>query len=96
MVAASQVFGLQITLQACILSQGVQIGIGGGFEQIYNLYNPQLYEYADVLDTFIYRFGIGAGQFEIGTALGLFQNVINIILLLSSNKIVEFINKRFE
>ena len=70
--------------------------IGGGFEQIYNLYNPQLYEYADVLDTFVYRFGIGAGQFELGTALGLFQNVINIVLLLSANKIVDFINKRYE
>ena len=70
--------------------------IGGGFDQIYNLYNPQLYEYAEVLDTFVYNFGISSGQFELGTAIGLFQNVINIVLLLSANSLVEFINKRFE
>ena len=70
--------------------------IGGGFDQIYNLYNTQVYDVADVLDTFIYRYGIGNGQFALGTAIGLFQNVINIVLLLSANGIVEFINKRSE
>ena len=69
--------------------------IGGGFDQIYNLYNPSLYEYAEVLDTFVYTFGVGSSQFELGTAIGLFQNVINIVLLLSANKIVDIINKRF-
>lgn len=68
--------------------------IGGGFDQIYNLYNTQVYKTADVLDTFVYRYGIQNGQFELGTAIGLFQNVINIILLLFANQIVEFINKR--
>ena len=67
--------------------------IGGGFDQIYNLYNSTVYEYADVLDTFIYRYGIGDGEFEVGTAVGLFSNVINIALLLGANKIVEIINK---
>ena len=67
--------------------------IGGGFDQIYNLYNPTIYEYADVLDTFIYRYGIGDGEFEVGTAVGLFSNIINIALLLGANKVVEVINK---
>ena len=67
--------------------------IGGGFDQIYNLYNSTVYEYADVLDTFIYRYGIGDGQFEVGTAIGLFSNIINIVLLLGANKVVEIINK---
>ena len=70
--------------------------IGGGFDQIYNLYNTQVYDVADVLDTFVYRYGIGDGQFALGTAIGLFQNIINIVLLLSANSIVEFINKRAE
>ena len=70
--------------------------IGGGFDQIYNLYNTTVYEYADVLDTFIYRYGIGDGEFEVGTAVGLFSNVINIALLLGANKIVEIINKAGE
>lgn len=70
--------------------------IGGGFDQIYNLYNTQVYDVADVLDTFVYRYGIGGGQFSLGTAVGLFQNVINITLLLSANKVVEIINRRAE
>ena len=70
--------------------------IGGGFDQIYNLYNSTVYEYADVLDTFIYRYGIGDGEFEVGTAVGLFSNVINIALLLGANKIVDIINKAGE
>ena len=70
--------------------------IGGGFDQIYNLYNTQVYDVADVLDTFTYRYGIGNGQFSLGTAVGLFQNVINIVLLLTANRFVEFINKEAE
>ena len=65
--------------------------IGGGFDQIYNLYNEQVYDKADVLDTFIYRYGIGNGQFEIGTAIGLFANVINIILMTIANQSVKLL-----
>lgn len=67
--------------------------IGGGFDQIYNLYNPTVYDAGDVLDTFVYRYGIGSGQFSLGTAIGLFENIINIALLLFANKIVSLINK---
>lgn len=65
--------------------------ISGGFDQIYNHYNEQVYDVADVLDTFSYRFGIGDGNFELGTAVGLFANVINIVLLLTANKITTLI-----
>lgn len=67
--------------------------IGGGFDQVYNLYNTQVYDVADILDTFVYRYGIGEGQFELGTAVGLLSNVINIALLLFANQIVNFINR---
>ncbi len=61
--------------------------VSGGFDQIYNLYNEQVYDVADVLDTFSYRFGIGDGNFELGTAVGLFANIINIVLLIAANRI---------
>lgn len=67
--------------------------IGGGFDQIYNLYNTTVYPVADVLDTFIYRNGIRASQFALGTAVGLFTNVTNIFLLLGADRVVSFINK---
>ena len=65
--------------------------ISGGFDQIYNLYNEQVYDVADVLYTFSYPFGIGDGNFLLGTAVGLFANVINIVLLLTANKITTLI-----
>lgn len=70
--------------------------IGGGFDQVYNLYNTQVYDVADILDTFIYRYGIGSGNYALGTAVGLLSNVANIALLLFANQIVSFINKRGE
>lgn len=65
--------------------------IGGGFDQIYNLYNTRVDEVAEVLDTFIYKYGIGNGMFSLGTAVGLFTNVINVALLLVTNKIVKLL-----
>ena len=63
--------------------------VSGDLDQIYNLYNEQVYDVADNLATFSYRYGIGGGNFEIGTAIGLFANIINIILLVLANKITE-------
>lgn len=63
--------------------------VSGDLDQIFNLYNEQVYDVADNLSTFSYRYGIGGGNFEIGTAIGLFANIINIILLVFANKITE-------
>ena len=59
-----------------------------GFEKIILLYNPQTYEVADVLSSYIYRYGLG-GSFDYGytTAIGMFSSVINFILVISANKI---------
>lgn len=66
--------------------------IGGlleiGFEKVILLYNPNTYETADVISTFVYRKGISeSNQFSFTTAVGLFQSVINFILLFSANRI---------
>ena len=67
----------------------LQIGsiLSGGFDQIFNLYNPIVYEVGDVIDTFIYRIGIGQGRYSIATAVGLFLTSINFVLLIVANKI---------
>ncbi len=58
-----------------------------GFEQIYVLANSAVYSVGDVLSTYIYRIGIGQAKFSISTAIGLFQSVIGLILVLSANGI---------
>lgn len=59
-----------------------------GFEKVILLYNPQTYEVADVLSSYIYRYGLG-GSFDYGytTAIGLFSSVINFILVIAANQI---------
>ena len=58
-----------------------------GFEQIYLLYNPMVYEVADVLETFAYRNGVMEGRISYATALGLLQSALSVVLVLSANKI---------
>ena len=60
---------------------------GGGFDQIFNLYNPAVYEKADILDTYIYRRTFSVGEsYGTSTAVGLFKSVINFLLLYMANK----------
>ena len=58
-----------------------------GFEKIILMYNPSIYSVADVISTYTYRRGILDGNYSFGSAVGLFNAVINLILLLSINKI---------
>lgn len=57
------------------------------FEQIYVLYNPSVYDVADVISTFIYRVGLQSMQFSVTSAMGLFQSIIGFILIVITNKI---------
>jgi putative aldouronate transport system permease protein len=58
-----------------------------GFEKIILLYNPTTYETADVISTFVYRQGIQQANYSYSTAIGLFNNVINLILLVIVNRV---------
>lgn len=58
--------------------------LNAGFDQIYNLYSPAVYETGDILDTFIYRIGLMNYQFGSATAMGLFKSVISMVLISSS------------
>jgi putative aldouronate transport system permease protein len=57
------------------------------FEQIFVLYNPMVYEVGDVLSTYIYRIGLQGMKFSMTTAIGLFQSVIGLVLVLLTNKL---------
>ena len=63
--------------------------MGANFDQIMMLTkqmgNSMLKEYADVLDTFIYRLGVSQGRFSFAAAAGLFKSIVNFALLLGSN-----------
>lgn len=58
-----------------------------GFEKVLLLYNPLLYPTADVIATYLYRVGIAGGNFSYATAIGLFEALIGLTLILSANAI---------
>ncbi len=57
-----------------------------GFGQIFAMYNPTVYDSADIIGTYVYRMGLGKMDFSTGTAVGLFNSIIGLILVLSSNR----------
>ncbi|MDL2323977.1 ABC transporter permease subunit [Ruminococcaceae bacterium OttesenSCG-928-A16] len=62
-----------------ILNAGGTVSASGssGFEQIYNLYSPQVYETGDILETLVFRLGLGNGQYSVATAIGLIKSAIS-------------------
>ena len=63
------------------------------FERVILLYNPLTYQTADVISSFVYRKGILEASYSYSTAVGLFNSVINFILLYSANKISKMVNE---
>ena len=67
------------------------LAIGGmmnvGYEKIILLYNPATYNTADVINSYVYREGLVSRNYGYSTAVGLFNSVINCILLFASNHI---------
>ena len=58
--------------------------LNAGFDQVFNLYSPIVYEKADIIDTFVYRIGMEQLQYSVSTAIGLFKSVISFILIAAS------------
>lgn len=66
--------------------------VGDDFDQIFNLYNKAVYNVGDVLGTYIYRVGLVDMKYSFSTAVGLFRNVISIILIIFTNQIAKRVN----
>ncbi|MFC3493754.1 ABC transporter permease [Glycomyces rhizosphaerae] len=58
-----------------------------GFEKVFLLYNPLTYETADVISTYLYRVGLVSNNLSYATAIGLFQALIGLVMVLSANLI---------
>jgi len=66
-----------------ILNVGQVLEIG--FEKVYLLQNPAIYETADILSTYVYRTGLNQGNFSYAAAIDLFTGLISLVLLFSAN-----------
>ncbi|MCT4687663.1 ABC transporter permease [Vallitalea sp.] len=68
-----------------ILAVGQTLSIG--FEKVYLMQNSSNIHISEIISTYVYRIGILKSNFELGTAVDLFNGIINCILLISVNKI---------
>ena len=68
-----------------ILRMGSLISIG--FERPYVIGNTMVREVSDVISTYVYRVGLESSNFSLATAVGLFQSVVGMILLVLTNYI---------
>ena len=66
-----------------ILSIGSLVSVG--FDPIFNLYNDATYQTADVISTYVYRKGMVESRYDFSTAIGLFQNVVSLALVMIAN-----------
>lgn len=68
-----------------ILNIGTFMAVG--FEKILLIYNPLTYPTADVIATYLYRVGLESNNFSYAAAIGLFEAVIGLTLIISANAI---------
>lgn len=61
--------------------------MGVGYEKTILLYNEGIYEVADIISTYVYRMGLISREFSFSTAVGLFNSVVNFILVILANQI---------
>lgn len=57
------------------------------YENIILLYQPATYETADVISTYVYRAGMQEGRYDLATAVGVFNAIIGLTLVVTANKI---------
>lgn len=86
-----QVFHISIPciLPTIIVTSIMQIGtlMSVGYEKVILLYNPVTLEVADVISSYTYRTGLVEGNYSFGSAVGLFNSAINLVLVFVANRI---------
>ncbi|WP_284646438.1 ABC transporter permease [Paenibacillus silviterrae] len=58
-----------------------------GFEKVFLIYNPAVYETADIISTYVYRVGLEQGNFSYGASIDLFMGIISLIFIYTANYI---------
>jgi putative aldouronate transport system permease protein len=76
--------GLMPTIQIVLIFSVSDIS-RVGFEKVYLMQNPGIYETADVVATYVYRRGLLEMNFSYGAAIGFIENIVALVLLLLAN-----------
>ena len=63
--------------------------LNAGFDQVFNLINPQVFSTGEIIDLTVYRIGIRQSNFAVATAVGLLKSVIGFVLIVTSYKLAD-------
>lgn len=63
--------------------------LNAGFDQIYNLYSPVVYQSGDIIDTYVYRLSFINAQYSLATAIGLMKSAISFIMIVTAHKLAK-------
>jgi len=80
--------GIRVTIVTLLIMNLGRV-MGGNFERVYSLANKATTEYTTTIEVLVYRWGIESGQFSRATAIGLFQAVIGLILVILADRIAK-------
>ncbi len=74
---------IPLLMPTIILMSVLALGnvLNAGFDQIYNMYSPIVYESGDIIDTYVYRMGIQQAQYSVGAAVGMFKSIVSCIMV---------------
>ena len=70
-----------------IMRTGSILGIG--FEKVYLLQNTLNSSTSEIISTYVYKIGLVSNQYSLSSAIGLFNNLINLVLLIIVNEIAK-------
>lgn len=62
--------------------------LDAGFDQVFNLYSPTVYEVGDILDTFVYRLSMIDMDYSFATAVGFFKSFVGLVMIVAVNGVI--------
>lgn len=84
--------GIMSTIVVLLLLQVAAI-LTNGFDQIFVMYNPLVYNVSDILDTYMYREGIQNAQISYAAALGLFKSLFGLVLFYLADRFAKLVGQ---
>lgn len=76
--------GIRVTV-VLVATLSIANVLNAGFDQVYNLYSPIVYETGDIIDTYVYRMSFESAQYSLATAIGLLKSIVSFVLIVTSN-----------
>lgn len=69
--------------------------LNAGFDQVFNMYNVQVYQTADIIDTYVYRTGLADLKYSFAAAVGFFKSAVGLVMVVTVNEIARRMSDRY-